>query len=79
MNTIAMVICHTEVCICTREKHAPILEGREPLLTLRQEKQYLHFGHLFPWVPGPFSCTKQALYYKNLGLHDGLASGTRPL
>ena len=24
------------------------LESREPPLTLRQEKQYLYFGHLFP-------------------------------
>ena len=26
----------------------PHLEGREPPLTLRQEKQYLYFGHPFP-------------------------------
>ena len=31
------------------------LEGREPPLTLRQEKQCLYFGHLFPCSPGPFS------------------------
>ena len=31
------------------------LEGGEPPLTLRQEKQYLYFGHLFPCTPGPFS------------------------
>ena len=30
-------------------------EGREPPLTLRQEKQYLYFGHPFPCTPGPFS------------------------
>ena len=29
--------------------------GGEPPLTLRQEKQYLHFGHLFPCTPRPFS------------------------
>ena len=29
--------------------------GGEPPLTLRQEKQYLYFGHLFPCTPGPFS------------------------
>ena len=32
-----------------------ILEGREPPLTIRQEKQYLYFGHLFPCTPRPFS------------------------
>ena len=32
----------------------PQLEGREPPLTLRQEKLYLYFGHLFPCTPGPF-------------------------
>ena len=31
------------------------LEGREPPLTLRQEKQYVYFGHLPPCTPGPFS------------------------
>ena len=31
------------------------LEGREPPLTLRQDKQYLYFGHLFPCTPVPLS------------------------
>ena len=31
------------------------LEGREPPLTLRQEKRHLYFGHLFPCTPRPFS------------------------
>ena len=31
------------------------VRNREPPLTLRQEKQYLYFGHLFPCTPGPFS------------------------
>ena len=57
-----------------------------PPLTLRQEKQYLYFGHLFPCTPGPPPPvlqpflwripTEQVLYYKNLGLYYGLASGT---
>ena len=32
-----------------------VLEGREPPLALRQEKQYLYFGHLLPCTPGSFS------------------------
>ena len=31
------------------------IRRREPPLTLRQEKQYQYFGHLFPCTPGPFS------------------------
>ena len=38
-----------------------LLEGREPPLTLRHEKQYLYFGHLFPCTPGP----NKALFLKN--------------
>ena len=58
-------------------------------LSLRQDKQYLYFGQLFPCTPGSFFAvvrhffwripTEQALYYKNLGLYYGLASGTLPL
>ena len=64
------------------------LEGREPPLTLRQEIKYLYFGHFFPVRRGLFSVvrdflciipTEQVLYYRNLGLYYGLASGTLPL
>ena len=65
------------------------LEGREPPLTLRRENQYLYFGRFSPCTLGPFSCstglfvyhipTEQVLYYRNLGLYYGLASGTLPL
>ena len=56
------------------------LEGREPPLTLRQEKQCLYFGHLFPCTPGPFLCstalflknsTEQALCYKKWACTTG--------
>ena len=40
------------------------LEGRGPPLTLRQEKQYLYFGHLFPVRQGLFPCSA-ALFLKN--------------
>ena len=40
------------------------LEGRESPLTLRQEKQYLYFGHLFPCTPAPLPCST-ALFLKN--------------
>ena len=41
------------------------LEGREPPLTLRQEKQYLYFGHPFsPVRQGLFPCST-ALFLKN--------------
>ena len=40
------------------------LEGREPPLTLRQEKQYLYFGHLSPVRQGLFGCST-ALFLKN--------------
>ena len=64
------------------------LEGREPPLTLRRENQYLYFGCFFPVRRGlfpvvrDFLCiipTEQVLYYRNLGLYYGLASGTLPL
>ena len=35
-------------------KHPQDLEGSGPPLTLRQEKQYLYFGHFFPCTPGTF-------------------------
>ena len=65
-----------------------IPEGREPPLTLRREDQYLYFGRFFPVRRGlfpvvrDFLCTiptEQVLYYRNLGLYYGLASGTLPL
>ena len=68
------------------ERH--ILQGKEPPLILRRESQYLYFGPLFPCTPGPFPVvrdflciipTEQVLYYRNLGLYYGLASGILPL
>ena len=44
-------------------KSDPILERREPPLTLRREKQYLYFGHFFPCTPGPFSCSTGLFVY----------------
>ena len=66
-----------------------VLEGQEPPLTLRQEKQYLYFGHPFPLYARAFFPvvrrffwripTEQVLYYRNSGLYYGLASTTLPL
>ena len=33
------------------------LEGRVPRIALRQDKQYLYFGHLFPVRQGLFPCS----------------------
>ena len=66
------------------------LEGGEPPLTERQEKHCLYrFWPPFPLYTRAFFPvvrhffwripTEQPLYYKNLGLYYGLASGTQPL
>ena len=71
-----------------RNRHNLCLQGKEPPLTLRRENQSVFWATfspvrrgLFP-VVRDFLCiipTEQVLYYRNLGLYYGLASGTLPL
>ena len=61
-QVIASYCCYTPFW---QPPRGPILEGREPPLTFRQEKQYLYLGQLFPCTPGPFFAVVRHFFQKN--------------
>ena len=71
---------HSPTHKIARERTTPNLKARKPILVFWATFSPVRRG-LFP-VVRDFLCiipTEQVLYYRNLGLYYGLASGTLPL